>query len=285
MRVQNVAGADPDSASEGWRVPSDPSLFVPGELQARALMSHSLSAMWIWLGRNVAPLRTMVHEYHQNWVIVGSRIERLDPVSEADADELVFWVSRVQLRRAGSMLDLDVDVVAGARTVARVGILSIVVQFDDQSMAGAPGTLHGALQRGFAAHQLDPAPPTRRVPQLVAELEHGRPLGALEHGFRIHRHHCEVADMWCFVEVPTLAAEARETLAMDGDSKELRRLLTRPLALLELELRRPFYVLDRGRVHTAGFAGDDGSIGFVHRFVGPAGDEAVRGVVVEKFLP
>ena len=67
-----------------------------------------------------------------------------------------------------------------------------------------------------------------------------------------------------------------------GEVAEVRESMIRCLRHFDIELRKPFYLFDEGRVETSVFDADEQII-FVYRFMGRTGDDALRCTVVERF--
>jgi hypothetical protein len=117
--------------------------------------------------------------------------------------------------------------------------------------------------------------------ELAREIEQAEPLVEGSLPLLIHRHCCEVADQWSFIELPAHATAARESLVLSHGGKRalLRESMKVPLRSVDIELSRPLYVLDQAdavtRVYHQGTQLD-----FVHRILGREGEHAV---IVERF--
>ena len=99
--------------------------------------------------------------------------------------------------------------------------------------------------------------------------------------FTVYRHACEVADQWCVIQIPCYVSEAREALALaQGDHiPDLRRALGQPLRNLDMELRRPMYVFDKGTIVTKAYD-VDGRFAFIHQVLS---SDQLHAVVIERF--
>jgi hypothetical protein len=123
------------------------------------------------------------------------------------------------------------------------------------------------------------------VPALRAAIaREGSPLGSGTSTFRVHRHHCEVADQWYWAESLGFAGAAREEFVMryGTEAPELRRVLAEGVRRVDAVWLRAGQLWDLIEVRTAGYRYGDG-IALVHE-LGLAEDDR-RGpyaVVVER---
>lgn len=123
------------------------------------------------------------------------------------------------------------------------------------------------------------------MPPLIEAAEReGRLVAEGAVAFVTHRNLCELADQWCYVELPALASIARETLirARGHEAPVLRRGLGRPLRSFDAEFRRPFLLFDPGRVVTRTYVRGEDTV-FLHRWMGDRGPDDARALAVETF--
>jgi hypothetical protein len=123
------------------------------------------------------------------------------------------------------------------------------------------------------------------MPALLDSLLAGHELVAEgQHAFTIAHHHCEVAEQWAFLEVPVLTGDSREALAIErsATSPALKRCLAQPLAAIDCELYRPYFVFEPGLVRTRALAFRS-ELTFVHELRSSDGGEK-HGVVVERYI-
>ena len=142
--------------------------------------------------------------------------------------------------------------------------------------------VHGAVQHD-AEHGA--APSSRVLPGLVKQLEgRGTLLASDEHDFMIHRHMAEVADQWSFAEIPGIVESGREKLVLNqvASHSELAAGLSNPLRCLDVELSRPYFTFDHGKVTTQAYALEQ-ELGLVHRLSSTLPGLRQHGVVVERY--
>ncbi len=150
------------------------------------------------------------------------------------------------------------------------------------ALAAVPSRLSRSLLERLQPDEVDRERPKRVVPDLVQELEKGEAIAEGSSPMMIHRHDCEVADQWSFIDVPNHVGAAREKLVLEhaGDIPALSSSLSNPLRSIDVELNRPMYLLDQGRISTKAYS-KGGEVSFVHRLYTGAQEHAA---VVERFV-
>lgn len=230
-----------------------------------------------WLREHVVDYPTFTHEHG-----VGVTIYRqhLSYGTRALFDTATLGVHTGVCSRAdGGLLMVDTTIRGRDADVARVSLTLVPVLIAEaDALSAQPGPLPPALLARFQPDELEPE--TRRpvVQPLIRRTQSaaGARFEATK-PFTIHRHHCELADQWCFLAVPDLVAEARERMCIRGDAT-LRLGLT-ALQSIDIELGKPFAFLDEGIVATTAFIVDGRPV-FVHRLTDARG--TVHGTVVER---
>lgn len=265
-----------------FEVVYDTSLFTPLQLQPRSLLSLAFSGWAQWLKQHLVSFPRMIREHHCSVVIVGVECEYLAPFGFFDADSLQV-VTTVKARKGGHLLACNNDFIGADKTVATVRwLLRPVLLIDEVSLAATPGKLTDELLARFQADEIDFESPPRLVPRAVETiLAQGTVLEEGQLPFVIHRHFCELADQWCFVDVASHIGAARETLVLSrGEhSPDLREGLGKPLRKIEFELNRPYFLADGGIVATTAYRLDN-ALAFVHRLLSSSGTD-VHGTAVE----
>lgn len=264
-----------------FAVPTDTSLFTPLQLQPRFLLWLGMSGWVRWLGEHLVPFRRLIQEHRLGVVVLSVHLEYLQPFGFFDADEIVVEVGwRARMR--GVVLQGDVSYIGDGKKVAEARSIVRPVRIQDpHSLAAVPSHLSRSLLGQFQPDEVDRERPDRVVPALVQELERGEAIVEASSPLMIHRHDCEVADQWSFIDVPNHVAAARETLvlARAGDIPALTSALSDPLRSIDVELTKPMYVLDQGTIATRAYS-NGGGVSFVHRLEAGAQEHAV---VVERF--
>ena len=133
----------------------------------------------------------------------------------------------------------------------------------------------------FDPDEIIPGIPERPVRETVRAIERREPARTRDDTFFIHRQLCEVADQWSFIDVPGIGAVSRERLLIGEEEPAVRRRLGMPVRRLDMELLRPFFLFDEGRIHTDVYVHDNATT-LVHRLTGLPPDDKPHAVVVEQ---
>ena len=266
-----------------FTVPTDTSLFTPLQLQPRFLLWLGMSGCARWLQEHLVSLRHLIQDHRLGVVVLSVHIEYLQPFGFFDADEIVVEASW-RARMGGILLQGDYDYLDGDKKVAEGRCILRPVRLQDaDSLAAVPSRLSRSLLERLQPDAVDRERPERVMPELVRALEMGEALAAGSSPLMIHRHDCEVADQWSFIDIPNHVGAAREKLALEhaADIPALRAALSNPLRSIDIELHRPMYVLDQGTTSTKVYE-SGGQLSLVHRLY--TGD-LEHAVVVERFAP
>jgi acyl-CoA thioesterase FadM len=262
----------------------DTSFFTALQLQPRVLLAQSWNALASWYRCHLVPLPELLREHRLGTVIVAIELRYLERLRFFDSDTLTVEAG-LTLRRRASRLEQTTTFSAAGRTAARVRtVMCPVAIHEERSLSASPTPMPPGLARRFRHDEVDEAAPARPLPALLESVRAGlEPVGEGEHRFRLAHHHCEVAEQWAFMEVPTLTESAREAIAVDGcaASPVLKRCLAQPMTGLDLELHRPFFVFEQGLVRTEALASRS-ELAFVHELRSADGRER-HGVVVERY--
>jgi len=265
-----------------FAIPTDTSLFTPLQLQPRCMFWLGMSAWARWLQEHLVSFRHLIRDHRLGFVVLSAHLEYLQPFGFFDADELVVEAG-FRARMGGVVLQGDYNYIGGGKKVAEARCILRPVRLQDlHSLAAVPSRLSPSLLDRFQPDEVDRERPERVVPELVRELEKGQALAEASSPLMIHRHDCEVADQWSFIEVPSHVGAARERLALEhaGDSRALSSALSNPLRSIDAELNRPMYLLDQGTTSTKAYS-NGGEVGFIHRLYTGVQEHAV---VVERFV-
>jgi hypothetical protein len=217
---------------------------------------------------------------------VGVDIDYKEPFGFYDADEFEVRCKKVRLRRKGTQIECFFDFIGAGKTFIDVRILfRVVAVSDDPSLSAEPSQLDGDLLGKFEPHEIEEATPPRVVPELVARIEaEGSLLAEGQHTFVVHRHLCELADQWSYIELPGLVEVGRERLVISkGEAiPDLRKSLSRPLSTFNAELSRPFFLFDEGEVTSRAYRLGE-RVALVHRVTNRNRWNAQAALVVEQF--
>jgi hypothetical protein len=269
-----------------FSLPTDTAQFTALQLQPKSLLSLSFSALARWLREHLVSFPDLIRRHGYSLVILGANIRYEQPLGFFDCDEL-YVEAALRVLRHGKRVKLDVTFRGGEARGATVGILFCPVHIDDTlSLGASPQALSDALLARFQPDEIDSSASARPVRDLLRRMEGSAEQLAHVEGppFVIHRHMCEVADQWAFLEVPALTGGAREGLAMEngGQAPLLTEGLRHPLRSFDMELSRPYFWFQEGTVETTAYRWDD-HLTFVHRLLSKLPGEKVHGIIIEQF--
>lgn len=267
-----------------FEVVTDTSHFTPLQLQPRVLLALSFNAMSRWIKAHLVSFPQLIREHRFSVVIVGASIKYGEPLGFFDGDALQIKAAMRCVKR-GARLQLDAEFRGAGRAAAAVRILFCPVEIvDPLSLAAQPRKFSAQLLGKFQPDEVDAAPPEETLPKLKEEVERCPLLASHTSSFKVHRHHCEVADQWAFLEVPCLIGENGETMALERAAQipELKAVLSRPLRSFDMELSRPYFWFQPGRAETHVYRAPEG-LALVHRLLSAGPGQDVHGVVVERF--
>ncbi|WP_242487472.1 MULTISPECIES: hypothetical protein [unclassified Pseudomonas] len=267
--------------------PIDPTLFNPLQFQSRSLLSLCKSSMWSWFSERLdISFPGLIREHHQSLVAVEADVDYLRPFGMFDSDWFQVSVEQVRLRQDNTVLEIFHQFQADGGVFAKVRMLWRLLELDgDAALTGVPGQLRGSVLKHLLPAEVDPGREPRYVDAQVALIEdEGERVAGAEYRFTLYRHLCEVADQWCFLEVPGLASEGRERLvdALVDDPLALRSGLGKPLQEVLVKLCCPFYLFDEGEVRTTTFI-HHGNPVYIHRVINLTRDNRLAAVVIETF--
>jgi hypothetical protein len=268
-----------------FEVITDTTYFNPLQLQPRVLLSLSFNAMSRWLKEHLVSFPELIQKYRTSLVILGAGIRYEEPLSFFDGDSIEVRAALRVLRKR-SRAELNVAFAAGQGTAASVRILLCPVHIVDPiSLAAAPRELSDDLVSRLQDDELDAASPARPLLHLQRGMESaGQELARATSSFVTHRHLCEVADQWAFLEVAGLVGAGREAMALNRGTEVpgLVDALARPLSSFEMELTRPYFWFQPGFIDTTAFRWED-RLAFVHSLRSPVPGGDVHGIAVERF--
>jgi acyl-CoA thioesterase FadM len=272
--------------STSYEVVLDASLFTPAQMQTVAVGRLGFQAGTRWLRDHVCSHRRLVSHHQVGLVLWAWQLEYEKPLRFEDADEVLVEVgARVRGPRQ-SQLEVEMTVTGPAGVAVRTRATSVPLRLSgDQALSGVPARLPDPIVDRFQADEREPAPYQSPVPALRAALERdGEHLASSTATYRIHRHHCEVADQWYWPESLGFAGSAREEFVMrhGPTAPDLRRVLADGVRAVDVTWLRAGQLWDLLEVRTAGYRYRDDVV-FVHE-LGLAGDHdgGPYAVVVER---
>ncbi|WP_049578675.1 hypothetical protein [Streptomyces sp. SBT349] len=275
--------------SSTYDIVLDAGLFTPAGLQTCAVGRLGFQAGTRWLRDHVCSHRTLVSEHRMGFVLWSWQLRHEKPLRFADADDAVVDVrARVRGPRS-SQLEVETTISGPAGVAVRTRAASVPLRLSgDRALSGTPTRPPDWFVAAFHADEVDRSPHRSHVPSLRAAFERGgerlTPDVDDPPTFRVHRHHCEVADQWYWAESLGFAGGAREECVRrhGGAAPELRRALADGIRRVDATWLRAGQLWDLVRVRTVAYRhGED--VAFVHE-LGLADDDdgGPHAIVVER---
>ncbi len=271
-----------------YGVPVDSGLFTPLHLQPTAVCRLAFDAAGRWLSRHAISHRRLVAEHQTGFVLWSVQLVSGDPVGFFDADGLDVRVTG-RVRGGGTQFESDVEVRGPVGRATRLQACCVPLRLDaGPALSGTPARLCPEVMSAFLADEIEARPHRSPLPGLRAAIAGGgATLARGRTPFVIHRHQCEVADQWFWVEAVSLAGSGREELVRAEAERvpRLRLAMQAPVRRLDLLFRRPFYLFDEGAVLSTAYEWE-GRLAFVHELVGTGGGgDEPRALAIEQFAP
>ncbi len=268
-----------------FEFPTDTSLFTPQQIQPRAALALTMQGFARWAREYLVSFPRMIREFGVGIVVARLQVDYRAPLGFFDTDTLRYTTGFRLVNKGAFLEGTGVCSGGGVSAVEFKGMMRPVLLGEAETLAARPGRIPPALQERFLPDEIISEPPAQSLRVLWRQLtEQGKPLAEGSYPFVVHRHACEVADQWSYIEIPAHVGGSRETLIMSkGESfTSVRSRLSGPLKSLSLELRRPYFLLDEGAVLTQAFL-HEGELLFLHRLCSGPGNENLHGVVLERY--
>jgi hypothetical protein len=263
----------------------DTSLFTPLQLQPRTSLSLTWNSFARWLREYLVSFPELIGSEHVGAVIMSIGVRYFDDVRFFDCPVIDVSASVVALG-GGSRLQLVTALHSDQRRISEITLLLCPVSVEEpMSLAARPSPLPRHLLEKLSPDEQSDAKPERKVPRLLERIRTmGRPLGEGQSQFIVDRHLCEVADQWSFVELPCVCESSRNALAFAHLAAEpsLKRALDTRLECFDVELTKPYFSFDHGRVDSRAYE-LDGDVYFIHELSSSGAIIARHGVVIETF--
>jgi hypothetical protein len=269
-------------------VPSDTCLFSPLQMQPASILRIGMTALASCIGTQLVDWRLLKKEHRTTVVIVGVRLSYHRDFDFFSAPQVEVDAGLVA-RRGGRFLELDCRLGAAGQPFATLTVLNRPVRLSGtDALDATPGDLDPSLLARFADDEQDPSPVSRPILARLSTLESdGELLDEDRFPFTLSRSDCEIADQWQNVRLPDWFAAGRERLVFAAADPRVKLGLSEPMSTLFAEFRRPMYLGDEGQVHTRAYAGEDGTVAFVHEVQSVAAGTGRLGVTcavgVEEF--
>lgn len=263
----------------------DAGQFTPTQLGTTAVGRLAFQAGARWLRDHVCSHRALVVEHRVGFVLWSWQLEYASPLGFLDADAALVDV-RARLRGpASSQLEVEMTLRGPAGVAVRTRGASVPLRLGgDQALSGTPAPLPGALVAAFEDDEFERSPHRSAVRALHARFERdGERLAAGTTSYRVHRHHCEVADQWYWAETLGFAAGAREELVRryGRSAPELRRALADGIRRVDVTWLRSGQLWDLLEIRSTAYRHGD-ELAFVHEIGLAEDDGGPCALVVER---
>ncbi|MFG3259823.1 acyl-CoA thioesterase [Streptomyces sp. NPDC048172] len=270
--------------SSVYEVVLDAGLFTPTQLQPTAAGRLGFQAGTRWMRDHVCSHRTLVSEHGLGFVLWAWQLEYDKPLRFTDADEARIAVSARLRGPRPSQLEIETTISGPAGPAVRTRAASLPLRLSgDRALSGAPGSLPDSLVAAFRTDEVHRAPYLSRARALWGSCRReGEQLASSTTEFRVHRHHCEVADQWYWVESLGFAGGAREEFVRRHGVRlpELRRALDGGIRRIDVTWLRAGQLWDLLPVRTLAYR-HRGGLAFVHE-LGSAEGSGPYALVVER---
>lgn len=244
--------------------------FTPHQLQPSEILRWAMDAMVVGFSNQLMPFRLSVKDRHFSVVIVGFDIDWVRPFTFFDASTIDIETSMVLHDGARrQVFGYTITLRANDEEIVRVRSQTHPVKLTgSEALDALPCGVSDEFRAMLQADEIVSEPALRFVgSEQRKKAEVGEPIGERKTPFTLRRHESEIADMWQNMALGSLAGRAREAMAFDGGDPRLRDGLSRPLATMAGELRRPVYCQDKGVIVTRAYWADD-HVAYVHEILG-----------------
>ncbi|MES4825688.1 acyl-CoA thioesterase [Streptomyces anthocyanicus] len=218
-------------------------------------------------------------EHRVGFVLWSWQLEYEKPLRFHDLDAATVEVGAQVRGPRSTQLEFETTFSGPGGVAVRTRATSVPLSLSgDSALSGAPAVLPDSLVAEFLADEVVRAPHRCQVRALRAAFERDGELLAENTDplptYRIHRHHCEVADQWYWAESLGFAVGAREEFVRryGGRVPELRASLSDGIRRVDATWLRAGQLWDLFQVRTRAHRHGPG-IAFVHELelVGDSG--------------
>jgi hypothetical protein len=269
-----------------YRIPLDSSFFTPLQLQPIAVGRIGFNGAARWLKENVCSHRRLIWEHQIGLVLWSWELDYRAPLNFDGADEAHVDVTGRVCGR-GSQFECEMTLSGPAGALVEMRAVSVPLELSgDAALSGRPRSLPEEILTRFRDDEIDPVPRRSGVPRTQADIRReGTALASTEEVFRVHRHHCEVADQWFWPEALGFAAVGREELVVRHAASHaaVRAGLQDPVRGVEAICERTYQFRDLGRVSTTAYEWRDRLL-FVHELgLADSATDDVHAFAIERF--
>jgi acyl-CoA thioesterase FadM len=239
-----------------YQVPLDSGFFTPLQLQPIAVGRIAFNAAARWLKENVCSHRRLIWQHKVGLVLWSWELDYRAPLHFHAADEARVDVTG-RVRGPGTQFECEMTLSGPDGPSVEMRAVSVPLELSgDAALSGRPCPLPEEVLTRFCDDEIEPLPRRSGVARMQADIRReGTVLASTEELFRVHRHHCEVADQWFWPEALGYAAVGREELVMRHAATHaaVRAGLQNPVRRVEAICARTYQFRDLGRVSTTAY--------------------------------
>lgn len=275
------------SMKYAWEVLHQTSDFDAFQMLPRSILSLGMASWAGIVNANICSFPKLIRQHALGVVVVRTDISFVQPYAFFSGESFKvakqMWLSTDRQSFIWQVSFLG----AGGRPFATLDAVGRAVKIDPASWGAVPTKVESPILDCFGDDDFRPLATDRGVERFLRSIRGARPLAENALRKRIHRHECEAADQWSFVEIGANAASAREELLLEcsppGDAAiEVRGLLNRPLSTIRTLIKRPLFLFDHYTIQS-GLYRMDGGYHVVHRYLPDMGRAKECAVVIESY--
>ncbi|TYT72780.1 hypothetical protein [Microcystis aeruginosa] len=288
--VSTVAATTPTSSpprTSELTLAACPTLFTPLQMHQRELLRLGLNGWAGWLRDHLMSIQKLVENYQTSMVVAMAHLRYIKNVTFHDC-ETIQLVTRASCIKGGVLLEMPSSILADNQEVAQVKISLRPVTITDQVSLGAkPGRLPAEVINLFSEEEISKnlERPVQKLTKQIEEQKQGELIAEGRYPFQLHRYALDFADQWAFMEAAAYINASREKLVLGQGSKQpaLKVGFSHPLQQIDIELHKPYFLLDEGVVDTKVYLWQHRVV-FIHRLLGyGTGVEESYATAIEQF--
>lgn len=268
-----------------FHVHNDTSLFDSFQLQVRSILVVSMRGWAQWAQQNVYSFPRLIKEFKFGLVVVGAHIRHESPYTFFDSDGFDVRVTAEVVKDRRLLLGHFDFLHAGERFISVLVMCRPVTMMAESTFAAMPSRLEEPLLSRFDPSEITDRPLVREIPQVLERLTPDALIAEAQRSIVLHRHECEAADQWSYIEIGANAASARESMILNADKEVRQRLqgaLSSPIRSVDIEISRPLFLYDRANIVTRAYQ-DRGGLTFVHVYHSRMGGAHQHATIIERF--
>lgn len=247
--------------------------FTPHQLQPADILRWSADAFCHTALTQLKSQPELIEDHRFGFVYVGWQVKFLRP----------FTLHQARGEAARLNVESGLTAHTGKRDLMRVRtrffgggqeivlsetLLNPLKMSGGAALDGVPSGLPDDIRAMLQPDELDASPPPNLF-DANAVTESGELLRDRKTPFVLYRHEGELADMWQNPCLASLDGRAREAMVFDGGDDRLKHGLSKPIATMSAQLRRPVYVHEEGVILTRAYWLAD-HVAYVHEVKGSA---------------